>query len=305
MACGCSDDTCNCIVQDGGDIVVSGTGTAGDPYIVTFTETTFDGQEGDGIEITAGGTKGHEPTIGVKVDPSSTADVTLSPAGLKVDLPTGTEIPALSFQPGMMMEWGGPTANVPSLWLPCDGSLKLQASYPELFAAIGHLHNGGVDPGGGQFRLPDARKRPTYGPGAGDNIGEIDGTYGSESAYGKTHDHAGTTSSDATGLTVDGLAAGTRTADATDEGEGSSHHSGHIIKGTGVDALVGDADLTIGNTDFAPAGDGAEVKFTKLTHDHDFTHGHSVADPGHDHTFTTDSQEMPHLIVEKIIFAGV
>jgi microcystin-dependent protein len=54
-------------------------------------------------------------------------------------------------------------AVVPSGWLLCDGTLVLQATYADLFAAIGHTYNGNVDPGGGQFRLPDYRGRALVG----------------------------------------------------------------------------------------------------------------------------------------------
>jgi microcystin-dependent protein len=58
-----------------------------------------------------------------------------------------------------------PTARsaVPAGWLLCDGALVLQATYGALFTAIGHTYNGNVDPGGGQFRLPDYRGRALVG----------------------------------------------------------------------------------------------------------------------------------------------
>lgn len=291
MACGCSDNACNCVVQSGGDIVVSGTGTAADPYIVTFTETEFAGVEGDGIDLTAGGTNGHAPTIAIKIDPASNADVSAGPDGLLINIPTGDDVvPSAAFSPGMEMGFAGPTENIPSGWLPEDGSLKAIATFPNLFAAIGHLYNGGVDPGGGMFRLPDSRGRAHYGPRSGDSIGDMDGTYGSESAHGKTHLH---------GLPANtgGASAPLTTSNAVNEGVGSSHHDGHLVKGTGVDEFVGDADLNIANGDFAPDGGGAEVSFTKLTHYHEGTadsHAHPLGG-------NTDATEIPHLIVNKII----
>lgn len=47
---------------------------------------------------------------------------------------------------------------VPSGWLACDGALVSTTTYGALYAVIGHKYNGGVDPGGGQFRLPNLRR---------------------------------------------------------------------------------------------------------------------------------------------------
>lgn len=310
MACGCSDESCNCIVQSGGDIVVGGSGTVADPYIVSFTETEFAGVEGDGIDITPGGTNGHTPEIAVKIDPDSTADVTAGPDGIRVDIPSGDPVPQAAFAPGMMMEWGGSTASVPDLWLPCDGSLVAQATYPDLFSAIGHMHNrvAGVptEPVAGQFRLPDARKRPTYGPGAGDNIGALDGAYGSESAIGKSHTHTGPAHTHAAGTLAADNNTGT-TGNANNDGEGSSHHTGHIVNPGGAAELVGDADLDIDATDFDPSEGGGGVAFAKLSHNHNVdAHGHTVSgSTGSAGTGATSSADSPYLVVEKIIFAGV
>ena len=63
---------------------------------------------------------------------------------------------------GAMMDFGG--VNLPSGFLWCDGSLVDTTTYADLFAALGHEYNGGVDPGGGQFRLPDFRGRVAMAP---------------------------------------------------------------------------------------------------------------------------------------------
>lgn len=287
MACGCSDEACNCVVQGNGDVVVSGTGTAGDPYIVTHDETVFAAVENDGINIIPGGPFGHEPEFELVVDPDSTADVTLGPDGLRVDIPTGDPVPQAAFHAGMMMEWGGTTATVPDLWLPCDGSLQLTATYPDLFAAIAHEHNGGADPGGGQFRLPDARKRPTYGPGTGDSVGDLDGAYGSESALGKTHSH-----------TADGtLAAASNTTGIT---IGNENNTQTGVGGGATQAVWDDVATASGNP-------GAINEISVAAGGADGNHQHGVTDGGHTHDVTgsTATASSPYLIVEKIIFAGV
>lgn len=54
---------------------------------------------------------------------------------------------------GMIMATAEPYA--PSGWLACDGTFKSSTIYADLFGAIGHIYNLGVDPGNGTFRLPD------------------------------------------------------------------------------------------------------------------------------------------------------
>lgn len=47
----------------------------------------------------------------------------------------------------------------PAGWLECDGSFVSQTTYALLFERLGHMHNGGVDPGDNTFRLPSGRAR--------------------------------------------------------------------------------------------------------------------------------------------------
>lgn len=321
MACGCSDDSCTCVVQGELDVAVSGSGTVGDPYIVSHDETEFAAIEGDGIEITPGGAHGHEPEIEIKLDPSSTADVSVSEDGLKVDLPTDDSIPVLAFYPGMMMDFGGDVA--PPGWFMQDGSLKDATIYSDLYAEIGHKYNGGVDPGGGMFRLPDARGRASYGPKLADTLGTMDGVAGAESALGKTHTHTGpahthTTPAHTHDYTPSGTNSANTTNSATDNGNGNSHHLGHILRDTGANSLCTDADLTFGDTEVAPslsgcASIGGGDSFTKLVHSHvvagqaflgtaaNTGTGTSGGNTGSAGTGNTGSAELPHLIVNKII----
>ena len=48
-----------------------------------------------------------------------------------------------------------PENAAPTGWLSCDGTFKSCSTYADLFGAIGHTYNGGVDPGNGTFKLPD------------------------------------------------------------------------------------------------------------------------------------------------------
>lgn len=54
--CGCSGGACSCVIVSGDGVVVTGTGSAGDPYVVTAVPLVF--EPGDGITITGTGTLG-------------------------------------------------------------------------------------------------------------------------------------------------------------------------------------------------------------------------------------------------------
>jgi microcystin-dependent protein len=57
----------------------------------------------------------------------------------------------------MIMMWGGSLSTLPPGWLYCNGTAVSQASYPDLWNAIGI--NFGAHPPQGQFYLPDLRGR--------------------------------------------------------------------------------------------------------------------------------------------------
>jgi microcystin-dependent protein len=48
-----------------------------------------------------------------------------------------------------------PENEIPTGWLSCDGTFKSCSTYADLFGAVGHTYNGGVDPLDGTFKLPD------------------------------------------------------------------------------------------------------------------------------------------------------
>lgn len=66
--------------------------------------------------------------------------------------------------PGFMMMYAGPTA--PGGWLFTDGSLVLQADFPDLYLVIGNTYNTGGEPAG-TFRLPNTLSRSPIGVGQG------------------------------------------------------------------------------------------------------------------------------------------
>lgn len=86
MPCSCYDP-CACSVEAGALITITGSGDVTDPWTISAQETSFNPTGTNGIAITPSGPGdfGHSPTFEIEVDPSSTAPVSVSPNGLKVD----------------------------------------------------------------------------------------------------------------------------------------------------------------------------------------------------------------------------
>jgi len=113
---------------------------------------------------------------------------------------------------GVIVAYGGDAA--PTGWLLCNGALVAQATYPALFAAIGHRWNGGVDPGGGNFRLPPLNNENRYLRGA---------TASGPTGNGPTHAHTNTATTSAT------------THGHSASSGGGSNHAHNVSGGTGND----------------------------------------------------------------------
>ena len=73
--------------------------------------------------------------------------------------------PANASPTGSLTEFAGSAA--PSGWLLCDGSSKLVADYPALYAVIGVTYGGVL---GTSFNLPDMRGRAPIGVGTGSGL---------------------------------------------------------------------------------------------------------------------------------------
>lgn len=136
-------------------------------------------------------------------------------------------------------------------WLMCDGSLVQQADYPALFAAIGHSANGGSDPGGGNFKVPDLRERFPIGKGAGVALFE---SGGSNNAVTVSHNHtqdAHSHTQDAHGHT------GTATAIADHQhavdGDTGFRYAATVVSSTHRLSTTGN-DQALDFTDTDPAG---------------------------------------------------
>lgn len=87
MACGCSDNSCSCVINGGTNVTVSGGGSAGNPFVINASsaETTFAATSTDhSLVITPGGTDGHAPNFDLHIDPDSPSAITVTTAGIAV-----------------------------------------------------------------------------------------------------------------------------------------------------------------------------------------------------------------------------
>lgn len=104
------------------------------------------------------GDKGDTGDQGIQGDPGPKGD----PGDVGPTGPSGAVT-------GEVKTYAGSAA--PAGFLLCVGQLADKTIYAALFAVIGHAFNGGVDPGGNQFRIPDMKGRMPIGVGTGDAAG--------------------------------------------------------------------------------------------------------------------------------------
>lgn len=122
-------------------------------------------------------------------------------------------------------------SSAPSGWLFCYGQEVSQATYADLYSAIGTTYNTGGE-GGGNFRLPDMRGRAVFGK---DNMGGSAASRITNGTSGITGTTLGATGGD------ERMHQHTHTASVTDTGH---THGVHIRNGFGA------------NTNYLVAGSG-------------------------------------------------
>jgi microcystin-dependent protein len=204
--CGCYP-ACACQLEAGNDLVsVTGTGDSTDPYVISGVETAFGLVNDDGgLIVTAGGPYGHTPHLNLRLEDSGTIALVVTPTGLRAELlnapsggggvPTGAFFPYLGnlAPPGYLMMSGPNYDNyVPAV------------DHPALFALVGHMGSGGVDPGDGTFKVPSVEDMVVIGQGTlgplGTTGGVMDVTLGASQIpnhghgiFDPGHGHAGST----------------------------------------------------------------------------------------------------------------
>jgi microcystin-dependent protein len=189
---------------------------------------------GDVIPDPDGGLQNTANGVAVLVDPASTADVSTSPAGLRVDVDTDSVAAAL-FEPGDYKYRASSTSADP-LWLLCDGSSVLVATYPDLFAEIGYTFGGA----GANFNLPDFAGRGPIQPGAHADVNALADSDGlADAARTPFHTHTGPSHSHGPG-TLAGVTAATSAAAALTPGDGTLQ-----AFGVNDDVAIGEAWLNV------------------------------------------------------------
>lgn len=89
---------------------------------------------------------------------------------------------------GGMLPYSGDGDPPETNFLCCDGRLISTTTYAAYFARVGHKYNGGADPGGGQFRIPDKRGRTSVGE---DDMGTARGAAGRLPNSNRVHGQSG------------------------------------------------------------------------------------------------------------------
>lgn len=119
--------------------------------------------------------------------------------------------------------------------LAADGRLLSTTTYAAYFAAIGHAGNGGVDPGGGQFRIPDLRGRI---PIAVDNMGTAQGAASRLTANGARGNSGG---EEKHTLTTPEIPSHTHTDNGFDNASGAGQNPYAISTGNTAQTLTSNA----------------------------------------------------------------
>lgn len=101
--------------------------------------------------------------------------------------------------PGVIKEWGGAIAGIPTGYLFCNGAAVSRTTYAALYTAIGTKH--GAGDGSTTFNLPDRRNKFPIGAHSDSSsianttvTGASTKTGGSKDAIAVSHTHTGTTS---------------------------------------------------------------------------------------------------------------
>lgn len=296
------------------NLTITGSGDPSDPLIFTVADSpTFQGQNTDGIiGFTPGGPLGHEPVVDITGSPGSDYVIAGDGSGggewRQISGGGGGALAVFPF--GFIGETG--SSSIPAGWLACDGSAVDRVVYADLFAAIGT--NYGVGDGSTTFNLPDSRGRSHYGLGTHtdvDALGDNDGLVIANRT--PVHLHGSGTlanSANVTGLTVNAFAGNTGNENTSQTGLAAGLTVTEV-ENCLRDAINADPDCS-GATpvQISVAAGGGIVSGAPDAgnhHQHDYSHGHGVTDPGHTHTVSgsTANKTIPYLVVNKMIFSGV
>lgn len=192
--------SCNCSIVDEEGTPYAGSGESGDPVVIPRSQNTpWEGVSSDGtISITPGDVDnvgdGHAPDLRVNMcnaldyttsreygdvlifnedeedcrpevlrDPIDGEFLGLDPGSGKAGWVQGAVVSSGAVPTGTLLPFIGPEVSVPSGYVVAGGQTVSIASYPVLYSVIGHVGSGFVDPGGGNFVIPDLRGRAFIG----------------------------------------------------------------------------------------------------------------------------------------------
>ncbi len=177
--CGCYP-ACACALTAGNALVtIVGDGDpASGGWVVSGVETPLAlGNDDGGVAVTLAGAYGHASRLNLVAEDSDTIALSVTPGvGLQAFL---LNAPA---------EGGGTITGMPVAWLsniaplgylmmsgPNYANYVSIATYPELFAVIGHMGSNYVDPLDGTFKIPDMTGKSIIGGGGAYALGQTGG----------------------------------------------------------------------------------------------------------------------------------
>jgi microcystin-dependent protein len=169
-------------------------------------------------------------------------------------------------------------------WLPCDGTVKVRATYPRLFDAIGTSYNTGGE-AGTDFRLPLLTGRIPWPQGSGDvaidTVGETGGVYQHPLTIAQMPTHSHGTATAAAGT----HSHGTVTGALGDHNHNSTVRYSQVEVQAGTGAFVQQVVTSLGTTH-------SEATTTNGSHQHSISN-----DGSHQHSIVSDGGGAAHYIM--------
>jgi microcystin-dependent protein len=163
--CGCASDSCSCEIVGGEGVVVTGAGSPRNPYIVSSTVADIE----TGIDIQYNNVDVIRDVHQIDFRGSA---ITITPGTDEAVVTVTVPDPVSGYSVPVGAIWMFGAGTPPTGWLMCDGTTKLIADYPNLFAVISNRYGGD---GTVNFKVPNLTDRFPIGASATKPANELGG----------------------------------------------------------------------------------------------------------------------------------